>query len=154
MIPEGLYQLRAMPFCLCNTLATFVWMMHSLLHGFTWSFCVCYLDDAIVFALTFDTHLTCPVDVLGVFQQAGQQLNSKKNRFVYCEITILGHIGDASTTRPDQKKFMLATLLSCGMLKLAMYTASQAYAPILIVLSKILQTSRVHWLTHWKEKDM
>lgn len=64
-----------MPFGLCNAPATFERMMDSLLHGFKWSTCLCYLDDVIVFSPTFETHLELLSAVLGVFRLAGLQLN-------------------------------------------------------------------------------
>lgn len=50
--PDGLYQFKVMPFGLCNAPATFERMMDSLLQGFKWSTCLCYLDDVIVFLPT------------------------------------------------------------------------------------------------------
>lgn len=47
--PDGLYQFKVMPFGLCNAPATFERMMDSLLLGFKWSTCLCYLDDVIIF---------------------------------------------------------------------------------------------------------
>lgn len=55
--PDGLYQFKVMPFGLCNAPATFERMMDSLLRGFKWTTCLCYLDDVIVFSPTFESHL-------------------------------------------------------------------------------------------------
>ena len=93
-----------MPFGLCNAPATFERMMDSLLHGFKWSTCLCYLDDVIVFSPTFETHLERLSAILEVFRLAGLQLNSSKCRFGRRRITILGHIVDASGVQPDPEK--------------------------------------------------
>lgn len=102
--PDGLYQFKVMPFGLCNAPATFERMMDSLLHGFKWSTCLCYLDDVIVFSPTFATHLSRLSAILAVFRKAGLQLNSSKCHFGLKEITILGHRVDARGVRPDPEK--------------------------------------------------
>uniref|UniRef100_L7LYP4 RNA-directed DNA polymerase n=1 Tax=Rhipicephalus pulchellus TaxID=72859 RepID=L7LYP4_RHIPC len=102
--PDGLYQFKVMPFGLCNAPATFERMMDSLLHGFKWSTCLCYLDDVIVFAPTFEAHLERLSKILDVFRLAGLQLNSSKCRFGRRRITILGHIVDANGVQPDPEK--------------------------------------------------
>lgn len=107
--PDGLYQFRVMPFGLCNAPATFERMMDSLLRGFKWSTCLCYLDDVIVFSPTFETHLERLSDVLAIFRRAGLQLNSKKCRFGRRQITILGHLVDASGVQPDPEKVRAVT---------------------------------------------
>lgn len=73
--PDGLYQFKVMPFGLCNAPATFERMMDSLLRGFKWSTCLCYLDDVIVFSPSFETHLQHLSDILIIFRRAGLQLN-------------------------------------------------------------------------------
>ncbi|KAK8767610.1 hypothetical protein V5799_005610 [Amblyomma americanum] len=79
--PDGLYQFKVMPFGLCNAPATFERMMDSLLRGFKWSTCLCYLDDVVVFSPTFATHLERLSSILTVFRNAGLQLNSSKCKF-------------------------------------------------------------------------
>lgn len=85
--PDGLYQFKAIPFGLCNAPATFQQMMDSLLHGFKWYTCLCYLDAVVVFSPTFDTHLERLSAIL-----LGVQLNSLKCCFGRCQITVLGYI--------------------------------------------------------------
>lgn len=107
--PDGLYQFKVMPFGLCNAPATFERMMDSLLHGFKWSTCLCYLDDVLVFAPTFETHLERLSAILDVFRKAGLQLNSSKCHFGRRQITVLGHLVDASGVRPDPEKIRAVT---------------------------------------------
>lgn len=102
--PDGLYQFKVMPFGLCNAPATFERMMDSLLRGFKWSTCLCYLDDVIVFSSSFAAHLTHLSDILALFRQAGLQLNSSKCHFGQRRIKILGHLVDAQGVQPDPDK--------------------------------------------------
>ena len=88
----GLYHFNVMPFGLCNAPATFERMMDSLLRGLTWNICLCYLDDVVVFAPTFDEHLHRLRMVLECFRAAGLQLNSKKCTFAAQQIKVLGHL--------------------------------------------------------------
>lgn len=102
--PDGLYQFKVMPFGLCNAPATFERMMDTLLRSFKWSICLCYLDDVIVFAPTFKSHLERLSSILSVFREAGLQLNSSKCHFGHRQVTILGHLVDSSGIRPDPDK--------------------------------------------------
>ncbi|XP_049518616.1 uncharacterized protein LOC125943367 [Dermacentor silvarum] len=102
--PDGLYQFKVMPFGLCNAPATFERMMDSLLRGYKWSTCLCYLDDVIVFSPTFEDHLARLSAILDVFRRAGLQLNSSKCRFARRHITVLGHLVSASGVQPDPDK--------------------------------------------------
>lgn len=102
--PDGLYQFKVMPFGLCNAPATFERMMDSLLRGYKWSICLCYLDDVIVYSPTFESHLTRLSAVLAVFRRATLQLNSAKCRFGRREITMLGHLVSAAGVQPDPDK--------------------------------------------------
>lgn len=93
-----------MPFGLCNAPATFERMMDSLLRGFKWSICLCYLDDVRVFAPSFASHLTHLSYILALFRQAGLQLNSAKCHFGQRRINILGHLVDTQGVQPDHDK--------------------------------------------------
>lgn len=107
--PDGLYQFKVMPFGLCNAPATFERMMDSLLRGFKWTTCLCYLDDVVVYSPTFDTHLQRLSDILGLFRRAGLQLNSKKCHFGCRQIKILGHLVDSTGVQPDPEKIRAVT---------------------------------------------
>lgn len=55
--PDGLYEFNVMPFGLCNAPATFERMMDTVLRGFKWKTCLCYLDDVVIFSSRFSQHL-------------------------------------------------------------------------------------------------
>ncbi len=50
---QGLFHLTVMPFGLCNTPATFEWLMELVLTGLNWKVCLIYLDDVIVYGGNF-----------------------------------------------------------------------------------------------------
>ncbi|UYV84801.1 hypothetical protein LAZ67_X003569 [Cordylochernes scorpioides] len=102
--PDGLYEFRVMPFGLCNASATFERMIDSVLGSLKWNMCLCYLDDIIVYAPTFEEHLRRLQLVLRCIQKAGLSLNHKKYLFGSRRIKILGHLVDANGIHPDPDK--------------------------------------------------
>lgn len=67
--PDGLYQFKVILFGLCNAQATFERMTDSLLRGFKWSPCLCYLGDVIAFPPSFEAHLHHLREILAPFSQ-------------------------------------------------------------------------------------
>ncbi|UYV76936.1 K02A2.6-like, partial [Cordylochernes scorpioides] len=102
--PDGLYKFRVMPFGLCNAPATFERMIDSVLGSLKWNMCLCYLDDTVVYAPTFEEHLRRLQLVLRCIQKAGLSLNHKKCLFGSRRINILGHLVDANGIHPDPDK--------------------------------------------------
>ncbi|GBM68120.1 Transposon Ty3-I Gag-Pol polyprotein [Araneus ventricosus] len=102
--PDGVYQFKVMPFGLCNAPATFERMMDSLLKGMKWKHCLCYLDDVIVYAATFEEHLRRLRMVLQCIQTAGLTLNHEKCFFGQSRLKILGHLVDKDGIHPDPGK--------------------------------------------------
>jgi hypothetical protein len=54
---EGLYQFKYLSFGLCNAVATFERLMEFVLRGLHWKMCILYIDDIIVFADEFESHI-------------------------------------------------------------------------------------------------
>ncbi|UYV77021.1 hypothetical protein LAZ67_14002906 [Cordylochernes scorpioides] len=102
--PDGLYEFQIMPFGLCNAPATFERMIDSVLGSLKWNMCLCYLDDIVVYAPTFEEHLRRLQLVLSCIQKAGLSLNHKKCLFGSRRIKILGHLVDANGIHPDPDK--------------------------------------------------
>ena len=54
---RGQFQWRVMPFGLTNGPASFTRLMNLALSGLTWTHCLVYLDDIIIWGSTFEEHL-------------------------------------------------------------------------------------------------
>ena len=54
---DQLFELNQVPFGLCNAPATFCRLMDRILSVLHWETCLFYLDDIIVFAVTWEEHL-------------------------------------------------------------------------------------------------
>ena len=89
---EGLFQLRVMPFGLCNAPATFERLMNRVLCGMRWSRCLLYVDDVISFSGTVTEALGSLEEVLCRLSNFGLQLKAKKCTFMQTEVVFLGHI--------------------------------------------------------------
>ncbi|UYV68881.1 K02A2.6-like [Cordylochernes scorpioides] len=97
---HGLYEFNVMPFGLCNAPATFERIMDNVLKNIKWKFCLCYLDDVIIYSPDFTTHLGRIEAVLKCFRESNLRLNGKKCRFGFEEIEILGHVTSKHGIRP------------------------------------------------------
>ncbi|CAF2082821.1 unnamed protein product [Rotaria magnacalcarata] len=67
-----------MPFGLCNAGATFQRLMNLVLRGFSWSECICYIDDALILGSTFDEHFRNLSNVLECLSQHGLKIKPAK----------------------------------------------------------------------------
>ncbi|UYV70775.1 K02A2.6-like, partial [Cordylochernes scorpioides] len=75
---HGLYEFNVMPFGLCNAPATFERIMDNVLKNIKWKFCLCYLDDVVIYSPDFTTHLGRIEAVLKCFRESNLRLNGKK----------------------------------------------------------------------------
>ena len=78
---EGLFEFCVMPFGLCNSPATFQWLMDAVLAGLQWSSCLVYLDDIVIPGSTFQVHLTHLHAVFNRLKEAGLKLKPRKCQF-------------------------------------------------------------------------
>ena len=89
---EGHFEFNVMPFGLTNAPATFQRLMECVLAGLTYEQCLIYLDDIVVFSVTFDQHLERLKMVFHHLAEAGLKLKPSKCHFAKSEIRYLGHI--------------------------------------------------------------
>jgi hypothetical protein len=102
--PEGLFQFKRLPFGLTNAPATFQRVMNNILSGLTWTDCLVYLDDIIVFGSTLAEHNKRLDEVLARLEQTGLKLNAKKCHLVQEKCVILGHLVSKEGISTDPEK--------------------------------------------------
>ncbi len=98
---DGTYEFNVMPFGLTNAPTTFQRAMDVVLAGLKWNSCLVYLDDIIVFAPDFDTHLARLEAVLIRIREANFTLEPDKCVFAVNTIKYLGYIVGPDGQSPD-----------------------------------------------------
>ncbi|KZR97292.1 putative Protease [Daphnia magna] len=93
-----------MPFGLATAPGTFQRMMDLVLTGLSWTVCLVYLDDIIIYAAGVDEHLSRVRQVLSTLQGAGLKIKLVKCQFGVGEIKALGHVISGLGIRPDPEK--------------------------------------------------
>ena len=87
----GIFVFLWMPYRLCNTPATFQWLMQNCLGELNLTYALIYLDDVIIFPWTEEEHLTQLQAVFERFWEHGLKLKPSKCHFLRKEIAFLGH---------------------------------------------------------------
>ena len=105
---RGLFQFTVMPFGLCNAPGTFERLMEVAMRGLQWTSCLVYLDDIVVFARTFESHLQRLGEVLGRLQRAGLKVKPSKCQLARREVGFLGHVVSAAGVQTDPRKVRLS----------------------------------------------
>ena len=103
--PLGLFQFTVMPFGLSGAPASFQRMMDQTLRGLN-DFVGVYLDDIVIYSLTWKEDLVHLQQVLERLQDAGLTLKLKKCEFGAAECTYLGHRIGQGGARPEESKVM------------------------------------------------
>ena len=96
-----LYEFNQVPFGLCNAPATFSRLMDRVLAGLHWETCLFYLDDIIVFAATWEEHLTRLRQVFERLRHTQLKLGAEKCTFAAKEVSYLGHRVTSEGLLPD-----------------------------------------------------
>lgn len=102
--PMGLFEFQRMPFGLCNAPATFQRLMESCLGEYNYQSLLIYLDDVIVFAADFDTHLDRLDFVFSHLSNQGLKLKPGKCKLLQSSVHYLGHIVSEAGIAPDPDK--------------------------------------------------
>ncbi|CAF4428623.1 unnamed protein product [Rotaria magnacalcarata] len=94
-----------MPFGLCNAGATFQRLMNLVLRGFTfsWSQCICYIDDALILGSTFEEHYNNLHDVLTCQAQHGLKIKPQKCFLFRKTVKFLGYEVSQNGIMPNRK---------------------------------------------------
>ncbi len=78
---RGLWQFTWMPFGYRNGPSVFQCIMQNVLAPFLWIFALVYIDDIIIFSLTFDDHISHIDQVLKAITASGITLSLPKCHF-------------------------------------------------------------------------
>ena len=98
------YQFKRMGFGLTNAPATYQRLMDQILQGLTWQYCLIYMDDVVIYAMTFTDHIQRLDIILQRFIEAGMKLNPAKCRFAMGEVLYLGYRISKDGLKPDKSK--------------------------------------------------
>ena len=88
---KGLFQFKRLPFGLTNGPPIFLRIMQSVLAPYLWLFCPVYIDDVVVYSMSYKKHLDHLDQVLGAIKKAGLILSPTKCHVFYPSIILLGH---------------------------------------------------------------
>jgi len=100
----GLFRFITMPFGLTGAPATFERLMERVLLGLQWQIAVLYIDDIVVFASDFFTHLDRLDQVLARLRTAGLNLKPGKCHLLKHRVEFLGHIVSSQGVEVDPGK--------------------------------------------------
>ena len=84
-----LNKFKVMPFRLCNAPDTFQRLIDIVLRNLSWKHCLVYLDDIIIFAKDFYTHLERLEAVFSELAKAKLKLKPSKCKFFMTEVSYL-----------------------------------------------------------------
>ena len=101
---SGLWKWKVLPFGLTSAPATFQRLMEQVLRGLHWKTALLYLDDVIVIAPDFSSHLQRLEEVLQRLQGAGLKLKPQKCELLQKRVRYLGHIVSADGIATDPEK--------------------------------------------------
>lgn len=100
----GHYEFTVLPFGLTNAPATFMNLMHDVLRPYLDRFCVCFLDDVLVYSKTPEEHLKHLDMVLTILQEHNLQVKMKKCDFAKTNVNFLGYVVSDKGISTDPKK--------------------------------------------------
>ena len=101
---RGLFQFKRMPFGLCGAPATFCRLMNHIFKDYLGRYCLCYLDDLIVYASTQQELLDRLDLILTRLRQFGLKVKPSKCVLFRKEIDFLGHVVSAAGVEPQPDK--------------------------------------------------
>jgi hypothetical protein len=96
-----------MPFGLTNALTNFMRLMDNILHPFTNSFVVVYIDDILIFNKNWVEHLQHIQQVLHTLRQHKPYDNLEKSSFTMNRVQYLGYIIDEHGVHVDPEKIQV-----------------------------------------------
>ena len=101
--PHGLYEFTVLPFGLKTAGVTFTRMMDTVLKG-TEGFAAAYLDDVVIYSITFEEHLKHLEIVFEKLSKANLVAKPSKCQVGDAKVPYLGHLVGAKTMKPLESK--------------------------------------------------
>ena len=98
-----------MPFGLTNGPASVTRLINLVLNGLTWTHCIVYLDDIIIWAQIFEEHIHCLRLVFNRKRTAGLKLTPTKCHFLRREVTFLSHVVSSDRMKTSRQKMTITT---------------------------------------------
>ena len=87
-VPWGLFEFTRLPQGLCTSPGTFQRVMELIFGDMNMLQLLLYLDDVLVFASSYEEHITRLDEVLRRLIEAGLKLNGKKCKFFQTKLTL------------------------------------------------------------------
>ena len=101
---RGSFRYKVLPFGLSTAPSVFQRLMDLVLCGLTYMTCLVYLDDIILYAPDFDTHLGRLQQVFDRLRAANLKLHPGKSCFLQQRVDFLGHVLSAKGVEVQQEK--------------------------------------------------
>ena len=107
---KGLFQYKKTPMGLKNSPNIFQRLMEAVLLSLSWTSCLVYMDDIIVFSTNWTDHIKNNREVFERLQKAGLKLKpSKCFLFGISSVNYLGHFVSKDRISPDLEKVCAVT---------------------------------------------
>jgi hypothetical protein len=101
---QGLFEWLVMSFGICNALTTFMGVMNNVFMPFLDDFVIVYLDDILVFSVTWDERVRHVKQVLDTLQRETLYVKMSKCEFGKTALVYLGHIMGGRQLKIDPSK--------------------------------------------------
>lgn len=102
--PLGFFEFTRILFGLTNAPATFQRLMERCMGDLHLAICLVYLDDLIIFSMTYEEHLERLGKVFQRLRKCGLKLSPKKCQFFMNRVAYVGHIVTPDGIEADPRK--------------------------------------------------
>ena len=101
---EGLFEFLRMPFGLKNAGAAYCRYAARVFAGLRWQNLLSYVDDQLIFSMTFEDHIDHLFDALCRISRANMSVGASKCAIGMAEVAYLGYVVGRDGLRPDPKR--------------------------------------------------
>ena len=111
--PFGLYEWTRLPFGLANAPAHFSRLMQYVMHDHLFQIMLVYLDDLLVYAESFEEHLSRLQLVFNRLREVNLKLNPDKCVLMRSSVVFLGHVLSSDGLKTDPEKIRAVEEYPC-----------------------------------------